>query len=217
MAYAAWQATSSMPTPLTPCPAGTYTYGSPACTGPSPTADEQFFRELLGILNETRSQDAFLVTLSILQELKADPYRAVPVIIRNAERLKLFGRTSPDHISEQQRMVAECIAALINKESVPTADSAPGPISGAALGAGIGALAGSLTGSAIGSYATPAGCLADLPMGGTKPPTEDLVPGTVKSRSSGSGFTFEIVPNPLPVTPRIPGASGGIFQMTGPR
>jgi hypothetical protein len=83
--------------------------------------NDDLLRELLAILNETRSPDAFLVTLSILQELKPEPREAVPVIIRNAERLRLFKRTDPDKGTEQQRMILECIGDLLRKESEPAA------------------------------------------------------------------------------------------------
>src|SRR5262249_12661779 len=81
--------------------------------------DAKFTDELLSILNETKSPDAFLVTLSILQEVKPDAQEVVPAIIRNAERLRLFKRTDPDQPTEQQKMIVECIAALMKNVAAP--------------------------------------------------------------------------------------------------
>lgn len=58
-------------------------------------ADERYVRELLDILKHTKSPDAFQLTLMLLVEGKAEPREAVPVAIRNAERLGLLGRTVP--------------------------------------------------------------------------------------------------------------------------
>ncbi len=80
-----------------------------------------FVNELLTILNETRSPDAFLVTITVLSELKPDARQVVSTIIRNAERLKLFAQTDPERFSEQQRMILGCLEGLMKhaRESVP--------------------------------------------------------------------------------------------------
>ncbi len=140
----------------------------PAATVPVPVApglnsDETLVRELIAILGETQSHDAFLVTLSILHELKADPRLAVPAIIRNAERLQLFACTAPDQATEKQKMVAGCIAGLIKKDSVP------GPLPVPATTA--------VPGTATGEVP----CVAPT-AGATKPTDSEIVPGNAKSR-----------------------------------
>jgi hypothetical protein len=160
----------------------------------APTSDEQFVRELLAILCETRSHDAFLVTLSILQEMKADPRMAVPVIIRNAERLKLFACTEPDQATEKQRMVTECIAGLIKKECAPTPVCAPVPPKcGAAIGALDDALMGTIdsihspcNGTACDGSRPAGDPLVAPPAGTTKPTTTEMVPGRAKTRKARS-------------------------------
>jgi hypothetical protein len=47
-------------------------------------------RELVAILNETKSIDTFLVTLRLLEDMGKQAEPAIPAIIRNAERLELF-------------------------------------------------------------------------------------------------------------------------------
>jgi hypothetical protein len=166
-------------------------------------AGEDFIGELVSILNETRSPDAFLVTLSILQEIKPEARTVVPVIIRNAERLRLFKRTNPDQPTEQQKMIVECIAALLNK----LADSEAGGLgrgaldAGALIGAAIGAGPGALAGAAVSTpvarplqqVETSPGTApeearpAQDPLLGTfgaetKPATGAVIPGKVKSR-----------------------------------
>ena len=46
--------------------------------------------ELVAILNETKSVDTFVVTLSLLEGMGKQAEPAIPTIIRNAERLGLF-------------------------------------------------------------------------------------------------------------------------------
>src|SRR5689334_18430142 len=58
----------------------------------APSADPKYVDELLSILEETQSVDTFKVTLELLVGGKADPQRTIPVVIRSAERLGIFGR-----------------------------------------------------------------------------------------------------------------------------
>ena len=53
-------------------------------------ADQKLADELVKILNETQSSETFFVTLQCLMHTKASPDIAVPVIIRNADRLRLM-------------------------------------------------------------------------------------------------------------------------------
>ncbi|MCI0456229.1 MAG: hypothetical protein L0Z62_04515 [Gemmataceae bacterium] len=108
---------------------------------PPAVGHDPFLSELLAILNETRSPDAFLVTISILQEMKPEARLVVPAIIRNAERLKLFAHTKPEEATEEQRTIADCIAALMKKEPAAI-DQDGGALTGGAIGAATGALSG---------------------------------------------------------------------------
>jgi hypothetical protein len=65
----------------------------PAGTAPRlalPVKDP-YVADLLGILQETKSTEAFLTTLDALVEAKPDHRQVVPAIIRNAERIGIYG------------------------------------------------------------------------------------------------------------------------------
>jgi hypothetical protein len=151
--------------------------------------EEGFIRELLSILNETRSPDAFLVTLSILQELKPDARAVVPEIIRNAERLRLFKRTDPDHPTEAQKMIVDCIGELLKKDRGPAAEIIPPPFGPNLFGAAAGALIGgamrqpgSFRATALEGERPAQDPLLGAPGGETKPAGVDVSPGRVKPR-----------------------------------
>jgi hypothetical protein len=59
---------------------------------PAPPVKDPYVAELLTILQETKSVDAFLVTLDVLVETKADHRVVVPAVIRSAERLGLLAQ-----------------------------------------------------------------------------------------------------------------------------
>ena len=190
-----WQepARAQIPLPPPPPPVGLPQVPAPSLP-PGPVADHGvvpgagFIDELVSILNETRSPDAFLVTLSILQEIKPDAQTVVPAIIRNAERLRLFKRTDPDQPTEQQKMIVECIAALLKKDNVPTANIDEILSKAESLRAA-GALLSSAPVYGAESQVTtpveerPAGDpLLGTPGVETKPATDTVIPGKVKSR-----------------------------------
>jgi hypothetical protein len=80
--------------------------GTPAAP-PLPT--DPYVTELLGILKETKSPDAFLMTLGLLVDAKPDHRHVVPAVIRNAERLGLLA----DHtLQPDDRKLAELSARL---------------------------------------------------------------------------------------------------------
>jgi len=54
--------------------------------------DAAYAAELLDILNTTKPPQTFVVTLGLLGEAKIDPRRVVPIAIRGAERLGIFGK-----------------------------------------------------------------------------------------------------------------------------
>jgi hypothetical protein len=55
------------------------------------SAEDQVVQELVEILNETKSPQTLLATTLALMPMGKKAQTAVPVIIRNAERLKMFG------------------------------------------------------------------------------------------------------------------------------
>lgn len=78
----------SQPAPSQPPPS------QPAPPEPGPgDAEARYVRELLAVLKETRSADCFVVTLGLLRSTDVDPREAVPLILRNAERLGLLAGT----------------------------------------------------------------------------------------------------------------------------
>jgi hypothetical protein len=151
-------------------------------------ASADFIGELISILNETRSPDAFLVTLSILQEIKPEARTVVPAIIRNAERLRLFKRTDPDQPTEQQKMIVECIAVLLKKDNDPSTNAAVILRDAENLRRAGAAILGASAGHPAEPLPTPVeerpegDPLLGTPGGETKPADDAIIPGKVKSR-----------------------------------
>jgi hypothetical protein len=168
----------------------------PPTWSPPPELDEavcdpELARELLAILNETRSPDTFLVTLSMLQVVKVEARLAVPAIIRNAERLRIFKRTNPDQPTEQQKMIVECIAELLKKDREPASNPSARLPEAGSLRAAVGGSLGSATGQPAEPPATTpvpeqpaADPLPEAPAAGSKPATGEIIPGTVKPRTT---------------------------------
>jgi hypothetical protein len=84
---------------------------------------DPYVAELLGILKETKSVDAFLVTLGLLVDAKPDHRQVVPSVIRNAERLGIYGKHA---MNEQEgpeaeivMLVGEAIKKLVHGEADP--------------------------------------------------------------------------------------------------
>src|SRR5690349_17232994 len=69
------------------CPDGTYVQG---CRAKSPSDSGNVLDELTAILKETKSTETFLVTTMVLGRMGPEAKRALPAIIRNAERLELL-------------------------------------------------------------------------------------------------------------------------------
>src|SRR5262249_27186361 len=59
-----------------------------------PQPKDSYLTELLTILGKTTSFDAFLVTVSVLAETQSDARQVIPTVIRNAERLGIYGQHS---------------------------------------------------------------------------------------------------------------------------
>ncbi|HYT87149.1 MAG TPA: hypothetical protein VEL76_00385 [Gemmataceae bacterium] len=116
--------------------------------------DDEFVKESLSILNETRSSDAFIVTILALHRAGVDGKLLVPAIIRNAERLKLFGDAASDQGTDQKEMITREIMLMLKKptkkaRSTPRPPAIPfTPTAGAAAGALLGAGCGSVASQA---------------------------------------------------------------------
>jgi hypothetical protein len=67
---------------------------SGATPGPSSRSEAKvpYVADLLDLVGQTKSVDAFLVTVSLLAKARPDARQVVPAVIRNAERLGIYGR-----------------------------------------------------------------------------------------------------------------------------
>jgi hypothetical protein len=100
--------------------------------GAAPAGQAEYEKELLSILATTRSTDAFCVTLGLLGETKVDPREAIPVVIRNAERLGIFAdslqRDSMSGMGESVCKVLEKLSQRMRAEEqtpAPTCENPP--------------------------------------------------------------------------------------------
>jgi hypothetical protein len=88
---------------------------------PSTEADTRYVEELTNILETTASIDAFVATLRLLEKNKeVNRKHLVPLIIRNAERVGVFGHyigEDKGSATEMAEMVMECIVKLSKKPS----------------------------------------------------------------------------------------------------
>jgi len=103
---------------LTPPPSATAPEfpAQPAVRGQSPvnelptrkqTADG-YIADLMVLIDETKSVDAFLITVTLLAEAKPKAETVLPALIRNAERLGIFER----HILKQDALEARIVQRL---------------------------------------------------------------------------------------------------------
>lgn len=112
----------------------------------SPRAiDAQVVQELTTILNETTSREAYVYTVGVLGKMGRSARPALPAIIRNAERLRLFtpnARGSEDYLSIMNEAI-DCIlerhpvspvqvTAKVNAPAPSLAAPAPQPAPAAA-------------------------------------------------------------------------------------
>jgi hypothetical protein len=105
----------SSSTPSAPAPDSPTT-----CIGNKPSApsstDGKIIDEMIAILNETKSEKTFVVTALALGSMGSDAKRALPQLIRNAERLglldDLFGSEASKGDREVSQHVAEAIVML---------------------------------------------------------------------------------------------------------
>jgi hypothetical protein len=97
----------------TPAPA----YGPPLPAVPPPPADDTVVRELVTVLDQTKSRDTFCLALPVLTALKGDGRRAIPAVLRNAERLHISRgmRQEGAKWTREQKLVADCLQALAGR------------------------------------------------------------------------------------------------------
>jgi hypothetical protein len=102
-------------TPITIGDASAPTRG-PLCERP---AKQDLLSELIAILNETKSDDTFSVTVHLLAEMGPKAESAIPVVIRNAERLGILTDHMRRNSSESQRVTAltEALSVLVREKN----------------------------------------------------------------------------------------------------
>jgi len=97
-----------------PCASG-------CCTKPSSDSGN-VIDELTAILKETKSAETFVVTAMVLGRMGAEAKQAIPVIIRNAERLELLDdlyhtRASADNHSFLAQEVIAALDMILDKKA----------------------------------------------------------------------------------------------------
>ncbi len=80
---------------------------------PAPVVEKDpYVAELLEILGTTKSVDAFLTTVSLLADVVPEGRKVIPAVIRNAERLGIYGRHVLDE-NAMEGMVAKQLTAQL--------------------------------------------------------------------------------------------------------
>jgi uncharacterized protein (TIGR03067 family) len=72
-----------------------------------PDVKDPYIAELLDVIVETKSVDAFLVTVRLLIDAKPEARQVLPMVIRNAERLGIYGRHVLDEKTPSAKLVQE--------------------------------------------------------------------------------------------------------------
>src|SRR2546423_13141705 len=95
--------------------------GSPRAVSQTsrPSVAEVYRTELLTILSETHSPDAFVVALGLLMDTKVQGRAVIPLILRNAERVGILGATASTRgpKADRAQFVIETVRALSEKRS----------------------------------------------------------------------------------------------------
>jgi hypothetical protein len=104
--------------------------GSPVRAALPPSAQQEvkdpYVAELLDLIGQTKSVDAFLVTVSLLADARAEPKQVLPVVIRNAERLGIYGRHAFDDEpkgAEVAKQLTELLGQMSKGKSRPASPS----------------------------------------------------------------------------------------------
>ena len=116
---------------------------SPCCEGRQcpAKADACYTKELLDILQTTHSVDAFVVTLNLLVDTDVEPRTAIPLIVRQAERLGIFADSLQDD-QEDEDQPSALVIQVLGKLKDRMHPARPVPV-GAAVGSASGGCCGS--------------------------------------------------------------------------
>jgi hypothetical protein len=105
------------------CPSASSTTSK--SSAPSST-DDKIIDEMIAILKETKSEETFIVTAMALGRMGPEAKRALPQLIRNAERLELFEDLFDSNASNDEREVARQVAEAIMMLAESNKDGRPG-------------------------------------------------------------------------------------------
>jgi hypothetical protein len=106
-------AQTSSSRPVSCCPSATCASGKNAVKS---STDDQVIEELIAILKETKSPETFTVTATVLGYMGPEARRALPALIRNAERLELLEDLFDTNATESHRaaqVLAEAIEMIV--------------------------------------------------------------------------------------------------------
>jgi hypothetical protein len=78
-----------------------------------PLVADPYVTPLVEVLDQTKSIDAFLVSVQLLAEVRPTPRQAIPKIIRNAERLGIYGEHGLKMDSPKAKVASELTALLL--------------------------------------------------------------------------------------------------------
>jgi hypothetical protein len=92
-------------------------------TKPCPTcADAKLYAELVAIIKETNSPDMFMVAVTGLMAAEDHGRKAIPVVIRNAERIGVLKGIAKEHEpTPVQAALQEYLAGCASREDTPPA------------------------------------------------------------------------------------------------
>lgn len=76
------------------------------------SVNDKVIQELIGILKETQSQETFIITAMVLGRMGPDAKRAIPDIIRNAERLEMLKDLGNDPSNAKHENAEGVMAAI---------------------------------------------------------------------------------------------------------
>jgi hypothetical protein len=106
---------------------------NPDNESPPPTAEMQsprqaassatgLVRELITILNETKSVDTFIVTCGLLEKMGTEARPAIPAMLRNAERLGLLKKSLLTGKEGRRQLSINSLAEMIEHIVAPKGD-----------------------------------------------------------------------------------------------
>jgi hypothetical protein len=188
--------TSSVPASCSPATCTT------SKTSDASSADDKIIDEMIAILKETKSEETFIVTAMALGRLGPAAKRALPQLIRNAERLELLSGLFDANADAEDRKVVQHVAEAIVMLAESNKDGQP-----------MGYLSiTSQTPYANSPYGVPrgaGGCYEGTVVPSSAAPTPyPVMPGAVTPGTTlaPSGFSTPAAPSPAP-SRTVPNAS----------